>query len=326
MKLKLLFLLLLSFSAVKSQITIRGKVYNARDSSAVAGASVYFDGSSIGTSTLKDGSFEISLREKLKSHFIISSIGFKTVTLQNVYQYGKVKLVVYLQENNEELPMVFLENDPWTREKKLKIFREQFIGSGKAAEMCEILNDSILNLNYNPNTQRLTASATRPLIIKNEYLDYLINYNLVDFHADFKDQKIQSVFYAGTSYFNELKEDVPNIVLRKRQKAYLGSSLHFMRSLINHRLKSEKFQLFLKRKEITLNEAISLKEKNGLVESHFKINAIRVCYNEKYWSKIIGQRDFIIDQFGNFSPPDALLFSGYISTKRISEMVPLNYN
>jgi uncharacterized protein YegP (UPF0339 family) len=59
-----------------SQNQLNGKVYSAKDSIAIFGASVYFDGTSIGVSTNNEGFYKISFKEN-NSSLIISSLGYE---------------------------------------------------------------------------------------------------------------------------------------------------------------------------------------------------------------------------------------------------------
>ena len=326
----ILIAFLLSFPII-AQTKITGRVYNSKDSTEVYGASVYFDGTSIGTSTGKKGTFYLNLDSKIQANLIISSIGFEPIKLSNASNYSGKSLVIYLQENKESLETVYLEADPWTREKKMRIFKTQFLGHGKSAEKCTILNKEDIKLKYSPSENTLYASAEKPIEILNNDLGYTIRYNLVDFIAKFmiNDDEINrlvSVYYAGTSFFQDLKEDIPNRILRKRKQAYLGSSLHFMRALGNNTLKEEGFQLIKNHQKISSPEIFELKSANNYIQVKPLVEYVSVKFKHRYLSAIIFEEEFIIDNFGNFSPTTSIIFKGHISSSRISKMVPLNYD
>ncbi|CAL65452.1 carboxypeptidase-like regulatory domain-containing protein [Christiangramia forsetii] len=202
-----LFIFFILFSIPTfAQLKISGNVYNAKDSTAVFGASVYLDGTSIGTSTRDDGRFSLNLKKSFQANMIISSIGFEPIKIANISQYSGKSFKVYIKEKKESLETVYLEADPWSREKKLRIFRQQFLGSDRSADNCKIRNQDDLNLRYSPSKNILFASADKELIIENSDLGYIINYNLVDFNVQFKTDENErewpvSVYYAGTSYF-----------------------------------------------------------------------------------------------------------------------------
>lgn len=76
--------------------------------------------------------------------------------------------------------------------------------------------------------------APQTLIIENKKLGYTIQYNLINFEADFKKK---TTSYLGTSFFKE-NSSKKNIILN-RMNAYKGSVMHFLRSLYNQDLEKE---------------------------------------------------------------------------------------
>ena len=65
---------------VHSQNKISGTVLSAEDSTAIIGASIYFDGTSIGVSSNQDGDFDISFMDN-NSALIITSLGYEALVL-----------------------------------------------------------------------------------------------------------------------------------------------------------------------------------------------------------------------------------------------------
>lgn len=313
-----------------SQINISGRVFNAEDSSAIYGASVYLNGTSIGTATNNLGQFELSMEQNFQATMIISTIGYDQIKITNPSKFNGKRLQVYLREKQESLETVFLEADPWSREKKLKIFKEQFIGKDRAAKNCKILNEDELILRYSPSKNTLFASSENKLVIENSNLGYKINYTLIDFNVQFKTDKNKnslpvSVYYSGTSYFKDLTDNIPKRILRKRKRAYLGSSLHFMRALNNESLDRQKFRIYRGHNTVPQENILSLEVLENYTHAKPLVKSIRIRYDLQHWSSMNFEDDFIIDPYGNFSPPNSITFSGYMSHSRISQMVPLNY-
>lgn len=309
-----------------SQIQITGHVFSAKDSATIAGASIYFDGTSIGTSSDLNGYFKLQLKKAINSDLIISSIGYKAISLKTLPSDKNVKFSIYLDENNETLETVFLEDDPWTRKKKLEYFRREFIGLGPAAEGTTILNEENLVLRYSPSKNKMTAYSDEPLIIKNDYLGYKIKYSLVDFYIDFKEnsEMVNSIFYAGTSFFQDLQK-IKNRQLKRRKESYFGSSLHFMRSIVHHALSENSFLLYADKKQVTQDEVLELSKTEKYYQASPKIAEFRVRYDQSNWSMVVLEDDFTIDEFGNFYPPTSITLSGAMGSKRVGDMVPLDY-
>ena len=321
--------LLIQFASY-SQVKITGEVLSAKDSTAVFGASVYLNGTSIGTSTGDAGKFDLNLSSKIKADLVISSIGFNPINISNITEYSGRRLKIFLKEKEESLETVYLEADPWTREKKLRFFREQFLGQNLEDKDCIILNEKDLYLRFIPSKKTLIASSDNPLVIKNFDLGYQIDYNLVDFHVKFQINEPEnpqpiSAYFAGTSYFQNIAENIPKRILRKRRKAYLGSAQHFLRALKQKDLKSQDFELYEGRFQKQREEVFRLSSDSEFMKVKPLMKTIRVLYDKNHFSKIHFDKDFYIDDFGNFSPPDALVFSGYIGASRISKMVPLDF-
>ncbi|HSI69616.1 MAG TPA: carboxypeptidase-like regulatory domain-containing protein, partial [Gillisia sp.] len=139
-------LVLISSDALYSQTYLTGYVYSAIDSTAVPGVSVYFDGTSTGVSTTDEGYFSISLANETTSPLVVSSVGYQTTFIPRSSQQTTQPIIIYLKESEESLGEVFLETDPWSRKKKLDIFRKEFLGKSMAASECMIENENALRL------------------------------------------------------------------------------------------------------------------------------------------------------------------------------------
>src|SRR5690606_24559386 len=228
----------LSYSTLPAQTLISGQVFSAKDSLPLSGASVYFDGTSIGISTLDDGTFRISKDPDIISVLIIQALGYNTHFVQNPEksEIGKI----YLIEGRESLNEIHLETDPWSRKKKLEIFKKEFLGTDVAALKSRIKNEEDIKLRYIPSNQTLVAYADAPLKIINRFLGYEVTYNLTDFKAEFSTsgglRLTTMVYYEGYSLFKEIRKKPSKRSLKNRDKAFKGSSLHFMRSLARQEL------------------------------------------------------------------------------------------
>ena len=162
---------------------------------------------------------------------------------------------IYLKEQQEELAEVILEPDPWSRKKKLQIFRREFLGNTPEAKKVRIRNEEVLRLYYSPSSEKLTAFSTQPLIIENRFLGYKVQYDLDNFTVQFSTgtsglQLTHMVMYQGFSYFSNLKKRTRKKQLKNREKTYAGSSLHFMRSLSQQTLAENNFRIFYERFQV----------------------------------------------------------------------------
>lgn len=294
------------------------------------GASVYFDGTSTGVSTTDKGFFRISLEDGTTSPLVVSSLGYETIYIPNSSQRTGQALLIYLNESEESLGEVFLETDPWSRKKKLDIFRKEFLGRSASASKCRIRNEEVLRLTYIPSKDILVASATEPLLIVNRHLGYEVTYDLGDFRVEFSTGSLDirfthKIYYEGTSFFKELKENPPSRFLRNREKAYRGSTLQFMRSLSGKKLEENNFRIFKKSFEVPPYTPFIISIENGLTKVELKEESINILHREIDQSSMQAFGSFFIDNLGNHTPPRNVLFSGTISHQRIAETLPLNY-
>lgn len=313
-----------------SQNHLNGKVYSAKDSLAIFGASVYFDGTSIGVSTNNEGFYKISFKEN-NSSLIISSLGYEPAIISaNKYKSKNSLPNIYLNEKLEGLNTVYLETDPWNRLRKLRIFKREFLGSNKIALFCKILNENSLELRYIPSSKTLVANSNEPLIIENKYLGYILKYNLTDFEVKFEISSNGlilpfSTYYEGFSFFEPLKKRTSKKILKNRTKSYLGSSLHFMRSLYSKNLDENNFKIFYERLQVPTYKYLDVSQNQNMKEVELLAEKIAILYDNLEQSGLITKGKFRIDYLGNHTPPESIILSGDMSKKRISELLPLNY-
>lgn len=321
--------LLFSGNYVYGQTKLSGQVLSLGDSLPVTGASVYFDGTSIGVSTRDDGTFQIVANSAITSVLIIQALGYKTVFVPNPgdsRDLGKI----FLHETTESLDVVHLETDPWNRQKKLEIFRREFLGNDKAALQCRIKNEEVIKLRYIPSTQTLVAYADAPLKILNRSLGYEVTYNLTEFKAEFSTsgglRLTSMVYYEGFSLFEDLRKKPSKRHIKNREAAFKGSSLHFMRSLASQELMENGFRIFHKGFEVPPYGHFKIKDHGELSEIEILQQKLIVVYEPLVQSAIQAEGKFFIDVYGNYTPPQKVFFSGEMSKARTANLLPLNYN
>jgi hypothetical protein len=162
MKLLSLILFLLPFTCL-AQLTIKGKVINASDGQPVPDASVFLNNATIGTKSDNDGTFTLRNLSQGQYDLIVSVIGFGTfrqlIVVNNNLVVPDIKMLPKTTVMNE---VVIGGKDP-NRARKLRMFKEQFLGSSAIARKCAILNPEVLTLKFSNHKQVLTASTEAPL-------------------------------------------------------------------------------------------------------------------------------------------------------------------
>ena len=103
----------------------------------------------------------------------------------------------------------------------------------------------MLDLNYDEATGTLKASSVDFLIIENNDLGYKIRYLLTSFVKNGTGKDGQRLHFQGAALFEEMHGTAPQEKrwLKKRQEAYEGSMMHFLRSGLENRIDEEGFRV-----------------------------------------------------------------------------------
>lgn len=334
MKYKLV-LFFLFFKSVGFSQHLLGSVKD-KSNNPLPGANVYFDNSSLAVITGADGEFDLSINSKLNLTLVVSYIGYKTQYIKD-YSFDE-KLNIVLEEELNVLKEVTIHEQLFTRKEKMELFRQQFFGSTKAAKKATIKNEDEIYFTYDKATNSLYAYSDVPLEINNPYLGYAIFYDLESFRVDFIKRSIssadvKSIFYAGYSRFVEVVSDAE--MLKKREKHYRGSALHFFRSLGNRELTKNKFQIYKDGLLRMPADCFALKDTMGMrevtvkkVNKELKDNEVfyNILYDGTERSRVnFSTLSFFVDYLGNYSSLEQIFLQGEFGRKRIADMLPLNY-
>ena len=235
-------MLLLFCSSLLAQKNISGVVKSADNNQPIAGASVFLNNTSIGTVTNNAGAFNLQLPSG-KYDLIISSIGYITQVKTISSLEEAAFFTIQLQPEVKKLQAVVVqpfEKDGWNKWGQL--FLDNFIGVSSMANECRIKNKQTIRFRYSKVKQVVTAHATEPLIIENDYLGYKLQYLLEEFSYNFKTKMI---FYVGYPLFTPMKGSNAKMKRweRRRKEVYQGSIMHFMRSVYRNTLLEEGFEV-----------------------------------------------------------------------------------
>ncbi|GAA4972746.1 carboxypeptidase-like regulatory domain-containing protein [Algibacter aquimarinus] len=313
--------------------TFSGVVLDFKTKTPIESASIYFDNTTIGTTTNVNGEFSIIYSEAIKSGLVISYLGYESKTILDYRQ--KKNQTVYLRPQNNVLDEVVINaDDGLTRRQKLRIFRKEFLGQSKFGRSCKILNEDALILRYNKKEKRLTTSAIEPLVIENRLLQYVIQFDIQSFIIKFNYVEtknnifnIKSLVYTGNTFYKNLESFKEKRVEKNRQKAYDGSVMQFMRALYNKDLQTNDYQIFYKR--FKTNPWDHFEVQPILNESTKRVlldKPVSILHNNKNQSRITFLKPFIIiDKYGNYFDITRVLFSGYMGNQRVGDLLPIDY-
>ena len=238
-------LIILSFFAgtIYSQTFIKGKVTDAVTGKELPSVSIFINNSSIGTISDEHGNFTLKVKTGQRLEIIASSIGYESVVENISPENISQTLFIKMKQKSAEMEQVIVqsyEKDGWN--KWGKTFTDYLIGTGRSSAFCTIKNSNVVRFIFDKNSGMLTAFTSEPLIIENKYLGYQLVYDLQNFVFD---QKRRTFFFLGFPFFKDINgtERKDRKWQERRQYAYEGSILHFMRALYRNILTDEGFTM-----------------------------------------------------------------------------------
>ncbi|HEU4610298.1 MAG TPA: carboxypeptidase-like regulatory domain-containing protein, partial [Chitinophagaceae bacterium] len=226
-------LYMLAAQAQDKNFAILGKVIDSASGLPLAGASAYCQNTTYGTISNNDGLFYLRLPNG-GYDLVITYTGYekRMIRLSNKSDYADTLTIALVKQEKtmEEVAVVATNEvaDGWA--KYGQFFTDYFIGTTPNASQCTLENPQALHFFYSKKRQRLKVTADTELLVKNYALGYLIRYQLDSFSYDYASNISQ---YTGSPFFIEMDSTDPVKTTWKQNRAhtYLGSRLHFMRSL-----------------------------------------------------------------------------------------------
>ena len=224
-----------------SQFTVSGKIIDAESKEPLNSASVYCQNTTIGTTTNKQGEFSLQLKSG-GYELVISYTGYQTKQVQISSSDTRIPDIEMAKEEKSLGEVVIKTSnevkDGWT--KYGSFFIEHFIGNTPNAAKTTLLNPEVLKFYLLKKSNKLRVLATEPLQIENKALGYNLRYELDSFIYAYN-TNINS--YRGFCLYSEMEGDdsLKKVWVENREKAYLGSKLHFMRSYYDSAVLEEGF-------------------------------------------------------------------------------------
>src|SRR5438045_2049373 len=193
-----LFISFFSFA----QFTFSGKVIDAETKEPLAGASVFAQNTTKGTTTNAEGDFSLYL-EKGGYEIIFSFTGYNTRTINA--QGSNQQITVALSKADNTMAEVIIKSsneleDGW--ERYGDFFLKHFIGATKFADSCILLNPQALKFLYFKKSDRLKILTSEPLQIDNRALGYHLRYDMDSFVYYFKTEMNT---YRGLCLYTEME-------------------------------------------------------------------------------------------------------------------------
>ncbi|HEY8930482.1 MAG TPA: carboxypeptidase regulatory-like domain-containing protein [Mucilaginibacter sp.] len=246
----LLLLIALLPLTVFSQVTITGRVISHADSKPVVAASVFLSNATNGDHSANDGSFELQKVKPGQYELVVSIVGFETYKQSVVVGNTAIKVPdIVLTPRTFALNAVTIvakkKKDP-NISRYIEQFKKEFLGESKFSADCRLLNPELLDIAFDADSNRLTASSVDFLVIENKALGYKVKYLLEDFLFDQSHPGTTLLSYKGSVLFEEMTgtPEEQKEWEKNRATAYEGSQMHFFRAVIKNQIKEEGFRVF----------------------------------------------------------------------------------
>jgi len=338
------------FTTLQAQV-IQGTVYDAKTRETIPGVAIFLDGTTLITTSDKDGKFRLDAKQKMNANLVFSHLSYESLTITHPFEYSEKEFYLHEKVNTISAVTVVAEHSSYTRAQLMKIFKEHFLGDGVAGKSCVILNEDDIILRYDDVTNMLSASSRAPLIIENNYLAYRITYDLQQFVIQYEvgpnprkfELILTSIMFKGISLYEDLSPRYHFAYKTRRDEIYIRSRPFFWKNLVAKSLKEANFKVYVKlqqidmdkyftivnetaHKEVQINPGTNMATYHPAVKSGIVYGIIDVLNNNRFSSEVIFLTDHvIIDDFGNLVDIESIFYRGNFGQQRLGEMLPLDY-
>lgn len=338
--------------AQEKNFAILGKVIDSASKQLLAGASAYCQNTTYGTITNNNGLFFMRLPNG-GYDLVISYTGYdkKVMRISNSQLPDTITIELIKQEKAlTEVAVVGSSEVPDGLARYGRFFTDHFIGTSPNAAQCRLLNPEALRFFYTKKRNRLRVLAKEDLMIVNEALGYTIRYQLDSFSYDYNTNISQ---YTGYPFFIETDttEAVKAEWKKNRARTYLGSRLHFMRTLYDSSVNDEGFSVEKmdddpKSAKGTLikdlyNEALYTVDSGDVIinwSGRYRVSYKNVLPEKKYLQDLKLPENlkaqvtllevadgFVIEENGYFYEQYDVVNTGYWAWKKLAELLPFDY-
>lgn len=302
---------------------IKGTISDSENHTKINFAYIYFNGTFVGTNSDKEGNFELDISRYPSMPLTISALGYYSVTLTVVS--SSKPLIIFMKPKLYELKEVVISEKSNVRERKRneKLFTDTFLGTTRNARSCEIIN--IKDIVFVSGNDTLKAFSSNPIRINNSALGYKVTYFLDEFVLD---KKNESFYFSGNIIFNEdlTSGDPQNQIYETRRKdAYLGSRMHFFRSLWINDLDSAKFVVKNSADEKLTAENIVISEDSLTRYLNYPEDLGIGYYSSSPSTYIIFLNENVNFDSNGYFDPSSVSWQGEMSFKRIADWLPYEY-
>lgn len=231
--------------------TIEGKVSDAKTNEPLTFVSVYLSGTTIGTSSDKNGNYKIGNIPEGKYTIVVSKVGYKPL-LNNLEIIRGVDIHRnYVLENIpiEMNPIIVADHsdeyDAYLKELSTlrQIFKKYFLGQTEFSNDCIIENIDEVLINKK-NAPYYEATCARPIIIVNNALGYKIECVLIHFLCNDLIGDVSCEFYPKFTELNPKNNEQRNDWIENRKTTFKSSVRRFLLSQIKTKIPRSDYNFF----------------------------------------------------------------------------------
>lgn len=324
------FLLLVNLYTIGNTQVIKGTILDQNTHTRIIYASVYFNGTFVGTHTDQKGYFELDISKNLSMSLTISALGYYSVTLTDFL--SDKPFLIYLTPKVYELKEVVItaKASSFERKTNFNIFKREFLGATLNAMSCHITNEEDIILTYNPDSDTLKAFSSNPILIDNKALGYNIIYYLDKFEFCWSKNYL---LILGNYIFKEdstNKNSQQKRFERRRRSAFLGSRMHFFRALWENNLDSAGFTVKDSANVRLSYNKFVIQTDSIVAPDHLKYlkyhGTLFVAYHTKLpQSSIVMLQEYVYFDKNGFFDPFGISWRGEMIRQRIGDLLPFEY-
>jgi hypothetical protein len=321
---------LISFNLITYSQTLKGTIQDIVTGDVINYASIYFNGTFVGTNSDKSGNFELDISRYPSMQLTISALGYNSVNIPE--PDPDKKLVIYLTPKLFELKEVIINARKISRERRtnLAIFRREFLGTTMNSMNCNIMNEDDITFSYDSSGDTLMAFSDNPIIIENNALGYKLAYYLDIFKYT---KNSYYILIIGGCIFHEdlsLDKDLQQKYERKRRNSYIGSRMHFIKSAWGDVLAKDGFVVKDANNKVLSPEKYLceiMDPETSMVRKYFcKQKTMTITYyTRRTASQIILNKDFVYFDSDGYFDPIGISWQGEMAIQRIGDLLPFEY-
>jgi hypothetical protein len=297
-------------------------------------AKVFYNNSTISTRTNASGVFSISAN--FQSDLVIY---YPTYEIYIEPEVDKFLPVYQLDYKEDDLKIIDTRNTKFKKDKLLYFLRRCFLGSGKYARKIEILNEEDISIGFNMQTNSIEAKSSKPLLIKNDALGYLIEHYLEYFEVEFTSVELEienvvNIYTSGSSYFR----DIDSSKVKERDDLHKASLAYFFKQVSIQDYDKLSYKILIddeKVKPKQLFEKVEQDNGNYRIFFHKNLGAyndvdeftltLKLISKEKSIDIEFYESSILVDTHGNVKDKGSMFVLHEFTNKRLAYKVPLDY-